>query len=131
MATLEDLRAVAMGLPEAVEMPHWEVTSFRVGGKIFAQETLPPKGAQISDRPKGEVAVPGATYAIVNVPEHRRELLAEVRPEMFSVAVWGSWRGLRLRLDLIEVEELAELVRDAWVRLAPKRLHGMLDKGEM
>jgi hypothetical protein len=31
-----DLRRIALGLPEAIEAPHFEATSFRVNKKIFA-----------------------------------------------------------------------------------------------
>ena len=37
MATFEDVRAIAMALPEAEEILTWEVDiTFRVRGKIFA-----------------------------------------------------------------------------------------------
>lgn len=110
MATLEDLRAAALAMPEAVEAPHFHLTSFRIGKRIFAQET----------QPKG---MPDATYAIVNVPEARREMLAEVDPDAFTIATWGAWRGLRVRLDRVDAETLADLVSDAWEAIAPKRLH--------
>lgn len=110
MATLDDLRASALALPHAVEAPHFDVASFRVGKRIFAQQTRQPKG------------MPPAAYAIVNVPQHRRELLAEVRPDAFTIATWGALRSLRVRLDAIDAAELTELVRDAWEHIAPKRM---------
>ena len=39
-ATVADVRAIALSLPGAVEAPHFDYASFRVGGRIFA--TLPP-----------------------------------------------------------------------------------------
>ena len=36
MIKTETFREIALSLPEAVEMPHFDKTSFRVKGKIFA-----------------------------------------------------------------------------------------------
>lgn len=35
MATPDDIRRLALALPEAVEAPHFDTASFRVNGKIF------------------------------------------------------------------------------------------------
>ena len=42
---LADVRAIALGLPEATEAPHHDMTSFRVRGKICA--TAPPDEAHV------------------------------------------------------------------------------------
>ncbi len=112
MATLDDLRAAALALPEVVEAPHFTVTSFRVNGRIVAQETTH--------------RTDGTPHAIVNVPVGRAEILVEVRPDVFDWAIWGTHRSLRVRLPRIKADELEELVRDAWLRLAPKNLHAQL-----
>jgi len=36
MITVEEARTLALSLPEVVELPHFERTSFRVNKKIFA-----------------------------------------------------------------------------------------------
>ena len=36
MVTVEDFRLLALSLPDVVELPHFELTSFRVNKKIFA-----------------------------------------------------------------------------------------------
>ena len=40
--THDDIRVLALSLPEAQEHPHFDRSSFRVRGKIFI--TLPPVG---------------------------------------------------------------------------------------
>ncbi|MFN7400477.1 MAG: hypothetical protein ACK5SX_15795 [Sandaracinobacter sp.] len=92
MATIEDLRAAALALPEAVEMPHFGAPSFRVKGRIFAQ--LAVKDLE-SDGPK---------RAILKLPEDRRLMLCEVE------------------LDGVEPDRLDELVTDSWRMVASKRL---------
>ena len=42
---LADARRFALGLPEATEEPHFDLSSFRVRGKIFA--TVPPDGRHL------------------------------------------------------------------------------------
>jgi hypothetical protein len=104
---MNDLRAAALALPEMTEAPHFMRTSFRVNGRIVAQDT----------ERAGE-----AGFAIVNVPLGQAEILVEVRPDVFDFATWGAWRGLRVRLEAVDAQELAELVGDAWERIAPKKL---------
>ena len=43
--TQDEVRRLALALPEAVEAPHFDRASFRVRGKIFA--TLPPSGDSV------------------------------------------------------------------------------------
>ena len=104
-ATADDLRAAALALPEAVEVPHFGAPSFRVNGKIFAQ-----------------IAVKDAAFAILKLPRERQEMLCEVRPEVFQRALWGRTVFHQVVLDRIEPDELAELVRDSWREVAPRRL---------
>ena len=42
---LEQARRFALSLPEVVEAPHHELSSFRIRGKIFA--TVPPDGKHL------------------------------------------------------------------------------------
>src|SRR6188508_571796 len=42
---LDEARALALALPEAHEAPHFDLTSFRVGKKVFA--TAPPDGDEL------------------------------------------------------------------------------------
>lgn len=42
MSTLDQARRFALSLPETTEEPHFDMSSFRVRGKIFA--TVPPDG---------------------------------------------------------------------------------------
>ncbi len=101
----DDLRAAALALPEAEEKDHFGAPSFRVNGKIFAQ-----------------IAVRDGAKAILRLPQGRRELLWEVRPEAFTPCVWGKSISCYVALEAIEPDELAELVRASWIEVAPKRL---------
>jgi hypothetical protein len=102
--TLEELRSLALSLPEAHEEPHFERTSFRVGKRIFA------------------TAVPGGEEAMVVVkpPERLDALLASYPDCFFSYGTWTVRNGsLGVRLATVDPELMRTLVIDSWSRLAP------------
>lgn len=105
MPDQDDVRRLALAQPEAVEAPHFERTSFRVRGKIFA--TFKPGGGQAN------LALPPELAASVLETEG-----AAVQP-----INWGAIRGWVV-LDLARVRPglLERLVPAAWSRVAPKRL---------
>ena len=105
----EDLRAAALSLPGTEEKDHFGAPSFRVNGKIFAQ-----------------IAVRDGGKALLRLPGGRRELLWEVRPEVFTPSIWGKIISCYVALEGIEPDELAELVRVSWTEVAPKRLSAAL-----
>ena len=60
--------------------------------------------------------------ALLKLPKGRRELLWEVRPEVFAQSVWGRIISCDVALEGVEPAELAELVRASWAEVASKRL---------
>jgi hypothetical protein len=103
--TVDDVRTLALALPEATEAPHFEAASFRIRGKIFA--TIPPSDDRV------HVFVPAeVTAAFVND-----------RPEAFAELWWGKkLYGVVATLDAVDRDELEELLDVAWRAKAPKRL---------
>jgi hypothetical protein len=102
---VDEVRVLALGLPEATEEPHFDMTSFRVRGKIFA--TLPPDEQHL--------------HVFVGEDE-TRACVAEA-PSTFEELWWGKrLSGVRVRLAIAEATRVAELLADAWRRKAPKRL---------
>lgn len=102
---LEQARRFAMSLPEVREQPHHELSSFRVGGKIFA--TVPPDGGHLH----------------VFVEEEQREPLVTADPGVYEKLWWGSRVvGVRVILPNATSETVFELLYSAWCRKAPKRL---------
>jgi hypothetical protein len=104
---LDSARRHALSLPETTEAPHFEASSFRVGGKIFA--TIPPDGKRLR---------------LLVDPAERHALVA-ANPSAFGDVRWGQ----RTVDDWVEVivananrAEVCELLTDAWRRRAPKRL---------
>lgn len=104
MSTVDDLRELALALPESSERRTWGMPTFRVRDKIFA--SIHPQhgaGVKISREERGELAAaePAKFYWTAH-------------DEKFSM--------MRLHLAVIARDELAELVTDAWRFTAPKSL---------
>ena len=102
---IQDVRRLAMSLPEVTEEPHFEYTSFRVKGRIFA--TAPPDSEHLH----------------IFVAEEDRELALVKEPDVVEKLWWGGKvRGLRVALRGARAPLVAGLLKKAWLRKAPKAL---------
>jgi hypothetical protein len=107
---INEVRRFALSLPEATEEPHFEKTSFRVGGKIFA--TMTPEAKQLN----------------VFVDDSETHAVVADDPRVFQELWWGkSLRGVRVDLPRAEAERVSELLEEAWRRKAKTRLVRELD----
>ena len=99
-------------MPEATEEPHFDMTSFRVRGKIFV--TAPPGGARLH----------------VFVDPLEVEAYVAQDPAAYEPLYWGKRvRGVRVTLAAASAASLAELIEEAWRRKAPKSLVAAFDHG--
>jgi hypothetical protein len=103
------IRKHALSLPEVTEEPHFDYTSFRVRGKIFA--TVPPDEKHVH---------------VFVAEEHRKPFMA-----MYSTYIckltWGKKViGLRVALADAEPAVVKQLVSFAWQNKAPKSLQSEL-----
>lgn len=106
---LIDARRIAMSLPGVTEEPHFEYTSFRVKGKIFA------------------TAPPGGEYLHVFVADEDRDLPLLTQPRVIEKLWWGGKvRGLRITLRGAKKPMVSGLIEKAWLRKAPKALAATL-----
>ncbi|OMQ14775.1 hypothetical protein A7K94_0214205 [Modestobacter sp. VKM Ac-2676] len=109
-ATADDVRAIALALPEATERPAWDKACLRVRDKIFA--SMPPAEEWV---------------AIRLAPGENAELAAE-RPEVFSVPHhYRTSSMVVVQLAAVDRVELAELLTEAWRQRAPARLRAAFD----
>jgi len=102
MADLGDIRAAALALPGAREVDWHGEPFFQVGSKSFVH------------RWKGGV--------FMKLDKNHQELLFEARPEVFTPMIVGSMRWSRVEIDALDADELAELVREAWTMVVPKKI---------
>ncbi len=102
---IAQVRRFALSLPEATEAPHFQYSSFRVRGKIFA--TAPPDGKHLH----------------VFVTDDEREIAMALDPEFLENLHWGGKVvGLRVALAKAKPKVVAKLLTQAWSGKAPKIL---------
>jgi hypothetical protein len=105
MSDLKTARRFALALPGTTEEPHFDMSSFRVRGKIFA--TVPPDGHHL--------------HVFVDEPEVAAAVAEN--PAAFAPLRWGQrLRGLRIELSASPPGQLQELIEESWRRRAPSRL---------
>ena len=106
--TFLEARQFALSLPDATEEPHFEFTSFRIGGKIFA--TAPPE----------------SEYLHVFVPEDAREAALARGSDFLEELHWGKRViGLQVLLPTAKAKDVCALLEQAWSHKAPKRLRSL------
>lgn len=106
---LQQARKFALSLPETTEEPHFEYASLRVRGKIFA--TVPPVG----------------DFMHIFVDEDQRALLMAAYPDIYSALHWGAKVvGVSVLLAPADAETVKCLLKQSWMRKAPKRLAAAL-----
>ncbi|MET9266661.1 MmcQ/YjbR family DNA-binding protein [Amycolatopsis sp. NPDC004079] len=114
---LARLREVCLGLPETSERPSHGVPAFFVRGKkVF---TMYVELERDGDRPTIWCPAP---------PDAQDEMVRE-EPERFFVPPFvgrSGWVGVRLDVDL-NWEEVAEIIRESYRQVAPKKLASLLD----
>jgi hypothetical protein len=119
MATWDELSSVALALPE-VEERTTDAREWRFRNKLVAWE----RPLRRSDREAmGDQAPEGPIVAVWLPDLAAKEALLEVGGEAyFTIPHFDGYRAILIRLELIPIEELEELVIEAWIDRAPKRL---------
>jgi hypothetical protein len=51
-----------------------------------------------------------------------QELLFEARPDVFRPMIAGALRWSFVDIEQLEADELADLVREAWTQIVPKKV---------
>ena len=104
MATIEDVRRIALALPGAVELQDHGGNWFNVGKKTFVL-----------------FGFPSARW-IFKLPKPRQELLIEARPDVFHPFRMGAMLWSYVDVDALEVDEIKSLVTDAWTTIVSKKV---------
>jgi hypothetical protein len=104
MATAEDVRRIANGLPRTVQRLVRDQVKFNVGRIVYLalsrdEQTL------------------GFAF-----PKEERVQLVEAEPDKFALPSKGDLRyhWVHLRLAAVDVDELRELIVDGWRMVVPK-----------
>jgi hypothetical protein len=120
VATWDDVRRIALALPETSERVSRDLRQWRVKDKGFIWER-PLRRADIealrNDAPDGPIL--GARVEHIGAKE---ALLADDHDVFFTTPHFDGYPAVLVRLERIGVEELNELIVEAWLTCAPKRL---------
>ena len=98
MATVDDVRAIAMALPRTSEHLIRDHVKFRVGQIVYA--SVSPDEERLG----------------FGFPKEERAALVASRPETFMMPLPSDerYQWVRARLAMLDVDELRELLIDAW-----------------
>ena len=122
MADAKDVRAIALALPEVVEVPS-DGFDFRVANKGFVW-------SYPEHRP-GQRRVIRDDIAVLYVgDEAEKQALVLGEPEIFfTVPSYDGWPLVMVRLEKVTKRRLRELVTDAWHMRAPAEVLTELEAG--
>jgi hypothetical protein len=121
MATWDDVRRIALELPETVERSSRDgILEWRVRDKGFVWE----RPLRRADREALGAAAPDGPILAAWVPDLgvKQALLAEDPDVYFTTPHFDGFRAVLVRLDRVAAPELEELLVEAWLQRAPKRL---------
>ncbi|MBI1188449.1 MAG: hypothetical protein GC206_14145 [Alphaproteobacteria bacterium] len=104
----ERLRALALSLPDVEEKPHFDATSFRVRGKIFATV--------------GESK--SADECVLKMAPHLQQAMMEAHGDAFRPAAgaWGRSGWTHIVIPRLPPRVFEDLTVSAWALVAPKKL---------
>lgn len=113
------VRRICLALPEVTERPSHGAPTFFVRGN----KTL----ATVWDDHHGD----GRVGLICAAPPGVQQQLVDEEPDRFYVPAYVGHRGwIGVRLDVkVDWDEVREIIRDAYLCVAPKTLAAQLDSG--
>ncbi|TMF06277.1 MAG: MmcQ/YjbR family DNA-binding protein [Chloroflexi bacterium] len=104
MVTVDDVRAVVADLPRSYEAFVRGRIKFRVGQIVYLDFSR-------------DQSIMGFAF-----PREWRPVLVSSEPEKFMLPIESELRynWVRVRLDAIDIDEMRDLVLDAWAMVVPK-----------
>jgi hypothetical protein len=120
MADWEDVRRIALSLPETSERPQWGHASWRVRDKPFVWERPLRKSDLVA---LGDAAPDGPILgARVEHVGAKEALIADDPDVYFTTPHFDGYPAVLVRLERVALDDLEELIAEAWLCQAPKRL---------
>jgi hypothetical protein len=120
VASWDDVRRIALALPEASERGSHGNTGWRVRDKLFVWERPLRRSDLLA---LGDAAPAGPILgARVEHVGAKEALIADNPGVYFTTPHFDGYAAILVRLDEIGVAELDEVIVEAWLVQAPKRL---------
>lgn len=107
VATEDDVRRIALGLPEVIEKSSYNTPGFRVKDKLFLRiRTEAEGGLVVFTEDLGE----------------KDALLASNPVAFFTTPHYDGHASVLVHLKEVDVDELTELITDSWLVKAPPKV---------
>lgn len=139
MATFEDVARLALALPETEETMSWgrPTWAVRSGGKAKPKGFVWERPLSQKDRAfliaEGADVPPNEVILGVRVDGlAEKEAVLAANPEaMFTTPHFNGYPAVLVRLDRVDEPQLQEIITDAWLAVAPKKLADQYVAGEI
>jgi len=125
MPTLDDVRAIALSFPETIEKVdgHRGGAGWRTADGLFVWERGPSKADVTALSALGRTWPDGPDVGVrTDGLEGKEALLGTFPGVFFTIPHFDGYPAVLVRLDSIEPDLLREVITDAWILRAPKRL---------
>jgi hypothetical protein len=120
VADWDDVRRLALALPDTTERVSRELSQWRVKDKLFVWERplRPKERDELGARaPEGPILGARVEHLVA-----KEALIAEDPDVYFTTSHFEGYPAILVRLDRIGPSELEEVVVEAWLARAPTRL---------
>ncbi len=120
MSTWDDVRELALAMPEAIEVQSRDMRQWRVKDKLFVWERPLRRSdlAALGDSaPDGPILGARVEHLVA-----KEALLANDAGVFFTTPHFDNYPAVLVKLDEIAKDDLREVVVEAWLARAPKRL---------
>lgn len=122
MATLDDVAALAMALPEVTETDQWRGwRAWAVRDKKFAWERPFTKADLKRFGDETPPPLPVVALRTDGLVE-KEAILADPPPGVFHIQHFNGFAAVLVELGRVSADDLRDLVLDAWLAMAPKDL---------
>lgn len=125
MATLDDVRAIALSLPETFETVdgHRGGAAWRAKNGLFVWERGPSKADIAALDALGREWPEATVIGVRTDGEQVKEALLQTYPDaFFTIPHFDGYPAVLVRLDAVDLEQLREVIIDAWLLKVPKKL---------
>ena len=120
MASWDDVRRIALALPETSEKLSWGHAAWGVKGKGFVWER-PLRGTDL--KALGDAAPTGPILGVrVEHLVAKEAMIADDPAVYFTIPHFDGYPAVLVLIENIALDELEEIITEAWLCRAPKRL---------
>lgn len=120
MATWDDVRRIALGLPDVAETTVHGMLAWKVHDRLFVWER-PLRKSDLAAL--GAAAPSGPVLGLKTDGLDEKDAMLAANPGVvFTTPHFTGYPAVLVDLDAAAVDLLEDLVPDAWLAMAPKRL---------